>query len=74
MKNCYDSYRRIYRRQEKEKFEKSYHSFVDVQAIRKLKKGIKDVTKYLFKTTYVVPFQVFTLAAYRLYKKTFFCV
>ena len=41
--------RGIYRIKEKEQFEKSYHSFVDVQAVQKLKKGIKYITKYLSK-------------------------
>ena len=39
-----------YRIDEKEEFEKSYHSFVDIQAIREFKKGIRYVTKYLTKT------------------------
>jgi len=34
---------------EKEEFEKSYHSFVDVQAIREVREGVKYVTKYLTK-------------------------
>ena len=36
----------IYRIKEKAEFEKSYHSFVNVQAVQKLKKGIKYITKY----------------------------
>ncbi|MCW4040501.1 MAG: hypothetical protein NWE83_07090, partial [Candidatus Bathyarchaeota archaeon] len=39
--------RRVHRIAEKEAFEKSYHSFVDVQAVRKLREGIKYVLKYL---------------------------
>ena len=36
-----------YRILEKVEFEKSYHSFVDVQAIREMKEGIRYVIKYL---------------------------
>jgi len=39
-----------YRILEKEEFEKSWHSFVDVQAIRRFRAGVKYVTKYLTKT------------------------
>jgi hypothetical protein len=35
----------IYRIIEKKEFEKSYHSFVDVEVVQKLKKGIKNITK-----------------------------
>jgi len=36
--------------EEKAEFEKSWHSFVDVQAIRRFREGVKYVTKYLTKT------------------------
>ncbi len=49
----------IYRIKEKAEFEKPYHIFVDVQAIEKLKKGIKFITKYLSK--YTAELQTLTL-------------
>ena len=36
----------IYRIKEKKEFRLSYHSFVDVQAVRKLKKGLRYITNY----------------------------
>ena len=50
--------RRIYRIEEKEAFEKSYHSFVDVQTVRKVHEGIKYLIKYLSKTQYAVQSQL----------------
>jgi len=53
---CYDYEFKVieikgkYRILEKEEFEKSRHSFVDVQAIRRFREGVKYVTKYLTKT------------------------
>jgi hypothetical protein len=44
--------RYVYRIEEKDEFEKSWHSFVDVQAIRKTREGISYVTKYMTKTKY----------------------
>jgi hypothetical protein len=64
--------RRIYRIKEKEEFEKSYHSFVDVQAVQKLKKGIKYITKYLSK--YTTQSQTLTLALCWLFRKRSFAV
>jgi hypothetical protein len=54
--------RRVYRIAEKEAFEKSYHSFVDVQAVRKLREGIKYILKYLSKNKYMGKSQTFILA------------
>ena len=54
--------RQIYRIAEKEAFEKSYHSFVDVQAVRKLREGIKYILKYLSKNKYMGKSQTLTLA------------
>ncbi len=62
----------IYRIEEKEEFEKSYHSFIDVQAVQKLKKGIKYITKYLSK--YTAQSQTLTLALCWLFKKRSFAV
>jgi hypothetical protein len=62
----------IYRIEEKEEFEKSYHSFVDVQAVQKLKKGIRYITKYLSK--YTAQSQTLTLALCWLFKKRSFAV
>ena len=62
----------IYRIEEKEEFEKSYHSFIDVQAVQKLKKGIKYITKYLSKHT--AQSQKLTLALCWLFKKRSFAV
>ena len=66
--------RRVYRIAEKEVFEKSYHSFVDVQAVRKLREGIKYVLKYLSKTKYMGKSQTLTLALCWLFKKRSFAV
>jgi len=66
--------RRVYRIAEKEAFEKAYHSFIDVQAIRKLREGIKYLAKYLSKTKYAVQSQVLTLALCWLFKKRSFAV
>ncbi len=66
--------RRVYRIAEKEAFEKSYHSFVDVQAIRKLREGIKYILKYLSKTKYMIKSQTLTLALCWLFKKRSFAV
>ena len=57
----------IYRIKEKEEFRKSYHSFVDVQAVRKLRKGIRYITKYLSK--YSAHSQTLTLALCWLFRK-----
>lgn len=54
--------REKYRILEKEEFEKSYHSFVNVQAIREVKEGIRYVTKYLAKTRNESKTQNLTLA------------
>lgn len=62
----------IYRIEEKEEFEKSYHSFIDVQAVQKLKKGIKYIAKYLSK--YTAQSQSLTLALCWLFKKRSFAV
>jgi hypothetical protein len=64
--------RRIYRIKEKEEFEKAYHSFVDVQAVQKLKKEIKYITKYLSK--YTAESQTLTLALCWLFRKRSFAV
>jgi hypothetical protein len=66
--------RRVYRIAEKEAFEKSYHSFVDVQAVRKLREGIKYVLKYLLKNKYMGNSQTLTLALCWLFKKRSFAV
>jgi hypothetical protein len=66
--------RRVYRIEEKESFEKAYHSFVDVQAIRKMREGIKYITKYLSKTQSEVQSQMLTLALCWLFKKRSFAV
>jgi hypothetical protein len=66
--------RRVYRIAEKEAFEKSYHSFVDVQAVRKLREGIKYVLKYLSKNKYMVKSQTLTLALCWLFKKRSFAL
>ena len=59
---------------EKESFEKSYHSFVDVQAVRKIKEDIKYVTKYLTKTRHESQTQSLTLALCWLFRKRSFAV
>lgn len=64
----------IYRIEEKEAFEKSWHSFVDVQAVRELRKGIKYITKYLTKTKHESQTQVLTLALCWLFRKRTFAV
>ncbi len=51
-----------YRVFKKKKFEKSYHSFVDVQAVRKLREEIKYILKYLSKNKYMGKSQTLTLA------------
>jgi len=53
-------YRRVYRIEEKTEFERSYHGFVDVEAVRKMREGISHITKYLRKSEYEV--QNLTLA------------
>jgi hypothetical protein len=63
-----------YRVLEKEEFEKSYHSFVDVQAVRELKDGIRYVTKYLIKTRKDSQTQNLTLALCWIFKKRSFSV
>jgi len=63
-----------YRIEEKEAFEKSYHSFVDVQAVRNMKKGIRYVTKYLSKSKSETQTQVLTLALCWLFRKQSFAV
>ena len=63
-----------YRIAEKEAFERSYHSFVDVQAIRKMREGIKYVTKYLFKSNFETQIHVLTLALCWLFRKRSFAV
>jgi len=70
--------RRVYRIQEKEEFEKSWrkrtHSFVDVQAVRKLREGIKYITKYLSKTKHKNQNQTLGLALCWLFRKQSFAV
>ena len=63
-----------YRILEKEEFEKSYHSFVDVQALREIRDGVKYVTKYLTKTKKESPTQNLTLALCWLFRKRSFAV
>jgi hypothetical protein len=43
-----------YRIHKKGAFERSWHSFVDVQAVRKVKEGIAYVTKYLFRLYHIL--------------------
>jgi hypothetical protein len=64
----------VYRIAEKEAFTKSYHSFVDVQAVRKLREGIRYILKYLSKTKYTEQSQKLTLALCWLFKKRSFAV
>ena len=59
---------------EKEEFEKSYHSFVDVQALRELGQGVRYITKYLTKTKKENPTQNLTLALCWLFRKRSFAV
>jgi len=66
--------RRKYRILEKEEFEKSWHSFVDVQAIRKFREGVRYVTKYLTKTKNESKTQVLTLALCWLFRKRSFAI
>ncbi len=66
--------RRVYRIEEKEEFEKGWHSFVDVQAIRELREGIRYITKYLTKTKNEGQTQVLTLALCWLFRKRTFAV
>lgn len=63
-----------FRVSEKELFEKSYHSFVDVQAVREIRKGIRYITKYLTKTMNESQTQNLTLALCWLFKKRSFAV
>ncbi|MFH0897101.1 MAG: hypothetical protein V1850_03510 [Candidatus Bathyarchaeota archaeon] len=63
-----------YRILEKEEFEKSWHSFVDVQAIRRFREGVKYVTKYLTKTKNDSKTQVLTLALCWLFRKRSFAI
>ena len=50
-------------------FEKSWYSFVDVQAIRKFREGVRYVTKYLTKTRKESQTQKLTLALCWLFRK-----
>ena len=63
-----------YRILEKEAFEKSWHSFVDVQAIRQFREGVRYVTKYLTKTKNDSKTQVLTLALCWLFRKRSFAI
>ena len=63
-----------YRILEKNEFEKSWHSFVDVQAIRQFREGVKYVTKYLTKTRNESKTQVLTLALCWLFRKRSFAI
>lgn len=63
-----------YRIAEKEMFEKSWHSFVDVQAVRKLREGIAYITKYLTKTKNEDQSHTLTLALCWLFIKRSFAV
>lgn len=63
-----------YRIREKEAFEKSWHSFVDVQAIRRFREGGRYVTKYLTKTKNESKTQVLTLALCWLFRKRSFAI
>ena len=64
----------MYRITDKEAFEKSYHSFVDVEAVRELRGSIKYILKYLSKTKYAIQSQTLTLALCWLFKKRSFAV
>ena len=66
--------RRVYRIEEKEEFEKSWHSFVDVQTIRELREGIRYVTKYLKKTKNEIQTPNLTLSLCWLFGKRTFAV
>jgi hypothetical protein len=63
-----------YRIVEKKAFEKSWDSFVDVQAIRKMSEGIKYVTKYLSKSDTESQTHVLTFALCWLFRKRSFAV
>jgi len=63
-----------YRILEKEEFEKSWHSFVDVQAIRRFREGVRYVTKYLTKARNESQTQVLTLALSWLFRKRSFAI
>jgi hypothetical protein len=63
-----------YRIQEKKVFEKSWHSFVDVQAVRKLRQGIRYITKYLSKSKYQNQTRTLGLALCWLFRKRSFAV
>jgi hypothetical protein len=63
-----------YRILEKDEFEKSWHSFVDVQAIRQFREGVRYVTKYLTKTKRESKTQVLTLALCWLFRKRSFAI
>ena len=68
----YGSHRRVYRIEEKMEFEKSYHSFVDVEAVQKMRKGISYIMKYLRKSEH--PLQTLTLALCWFFRKRSFAV
>ena len=63
-----------YRIREKEAFEKSWHSFVDVQVIRRFREGVRYVTKYSTKTKNESKTQVLTLALCWLFRKRSFAI
>ena len=63
-----------YRIVEKEAFERSWDSFVDVQAIRKMREGIKYATKYLSKSNTESQTHVLTFALCWLFRKRSFAV
>ena len=68
----------MYRIQEKEEIERSWrrltHSFVDVQAVQKLRAGIKYITKYLSKSKHRNLSQTLGLALCWLFRKRSFAV
>ena len=66
--------RRKHRILEYKEFRKSWHSYVDVQAIRRFRVGLRYVTKYLTKTKNVSETQVLTLALCWLFRKRSFAV
>lgn len=59
---------------EKEAFERSYHSFVDVQAVREVRKGVRYITKYLTKTQTESKTKNLTQALCWLFRKQSFAV
>jgi hypothetical protein len=63
-----------YRILEKEAFEKSWHSLVHVQAIRKFREGVRYVTKYLTKTKNNSKTHILTLALCWLFRKRSFAI